>query len=51
VVATLENKRRLIERAIAQRWIVLWGHDRDHPAGRLGYDAKGQPTVTEWVEV
>ena len=46
---TLETKRALFARAIAERWIVVWGHDRDHAAGRLALDADGAPAVSEWV--
>jgi glyoxylase-like metal-dependent hydrolase (beta-lactamase superfamily II) len=46
---TLETKRALFTRAVAERWIVVWGHDRDHVAGRLALDREGQPVVTEHV--
>jgi glyoxylase-like metal-dependent hydrolase (beta-lactamase superfamily II) len=46
---TLETKRSLFRRAIAERWLVLWGHDRDHAGGRLGYDAEGKPEVVEYI--
>jgi glyoxylase-like metal-dependent hydrolase (beta-lactamase superfamily II) len=47
VVGTLETKRRILGRAIDERWLVIFGHDKDLQAGYLGYDAKGQITVTE----
>jgi glyoxylase-like metal-dependent hydrolase (beta-lactamase superfamily II) len=46
---TLETKRALFARAIAERWIVVWGHDRDHAAGRLSVDGGGDVVVSEWV--
>jgi glyoxylase-like metal-dependent hydrolase (beta-lactamase superfamily II) len=47
VVGTLESKRRILGRAIEQRWLVVFGHDKDLSAGYLGYDAKGNITVAE----
>jgi len=48
---TVETKRALFERAIAEDWIVLWGHDRDHAGGRLGVDKEGKPVVRELISV
>lgn len=47
VVGTLESKRRILGRAIDERWLVVFGHDKDLSAGYLGYDAKGNITVVE----
>jgi glyoxylase-like metal-dependent hydrolase (beta-lactamase superfamily II) len=47
VVGTLETKRRTLGRAIDERWLVIFGHDKDLSAGYLGYDAKGNITVAE----
>lgn len=46
---TLETKRALFQRAIAEGWVVIWGHDRDHVAGRLAADANGEPAVADYV--
>jgi glyoxylase-like metal-dependent hydrolase (beta-lactamase superfamily II) len=48
---TLETKRALLGRAVAEGWTVVWGHDRDHVAGRLGWDKDGHPTLAELVEI
>jgi glyoxylase-like metal-dependent hydrolase (beta-lactamase superfamily II) len=48
---TVETKRALFERAIAEDWIVLWGHDRDHHGGRLGLDKDGRPAVREMITI
>lgn len=48
---TLETKRALFARAVSERWIVVWGHDRDHVAGRLALDPHGEPVVAEYVEL
>src|SRR5882724_3885784 len=45
---TVETKRALFERAIAEDWIVLWGHDLEHHGGRLAYDKDGKPFVREF---
>jgi glyoxylase-like metal-dependent hydrolase (beta-lactamase superfamily II) len=47
VVGTLETKRRVLGRAIDERWLVIFGHDKDLQAAYLGYDAKGNITVAE----
>jgi glyoxylase-like metal-dependent hydrolase (beta-lactamase superfamily II) len=47
VVGTLETKRRVLGRAIDERWLVVFGHDKDLQAAYLGYDAKGNITVAE----
>ena len=38
---TVETKRALFTRALDEDWLLLWGHDRDHAAGRLGVDKDG----------
>jgi len=49
VVGTLESKRRVLTKALEDRWLVAFGHDLTIAAGRLGLDAKGQLTVAEPV--
>lgn len=49
VVATLETKRRLLARAVDERWLVVFGHDKDLQSGYLGRDARGQIVVAEPV--
>jgi glyoxylase-like metal-dependent hydrolase (beta-lactamase superfamily II) len=48
---TLETKRALFQRAIEEDWLMVWGHDRDHTAGRLGPDKDGNPVVREFVTI
>ncbi|MSP16071.1 MAG: MBL fold metallo-hydrolase [Myxococcales bacterium] len=50
VTGTIESKRRLLDDAIKDDWLVLFGHDRRHGA-RLGRDAKGQAQVSELVDL
>jgi glyoxylase-like metal-dependent hydrolase (beta-lactamase superfamily II) len=50
VEATLASKKRLLEQALDERWLVLFGHDRQH-GGLLGLDPKGQITVAEFVAI
>jgi glyoxylase-like metal-dependent hydrolase (beta-lactamase superfamily II) len=49
VVGTLETKRSLFARAVAERWLVVFGHDTQTRAGYLGLDDKGQVVVAETV--
>ncbi|MDB4966081.1 MAG: uncharacterized protein JWN44_1770 [Myxococcales bacterium] len=51
VVGTLESKRRILGRAIDERWLVIFGHDKDLQAGYLALDAKGNITVAERVSL
>jgi glyoxylase-like metal-dependent hydrolase (beta-lactamase superfamily II) len=44
-VVTLETKRRLLERMIAGRWIVFWGHDLALRGGTIERAASGAPVV------
>jgi glyoxylase-like metal-dependent hydrolase (beta-lactamase superfamily II) len=48
---TVETKRALFERALAEDWLLLWGHDRDHAGGRLGLDKDGNFAVRELVNI
>jgi glyoxylase-like metal-dependent hydrolase (beta-lactamase superfamily II) len=48
---TLETKRALFARAVAEGWIVVWGHDLEHAAGRLAFDADGLPVVEAYVSL
>jgi glyoxylase-like metal-dependent hydrolase (beta-lactamase superfamily II) len=50
VEATLAAKKDLFSRARAERWLLLFGHDRRHGA-RLAFDDKGQPMAGDPVEV
>ncbi len=51
VVATLETKRHLLTRALEERWLLLFGHDLEAPAGYLKRDARGNFAVGERVSV
>jgi len=46
VVGTLETKRKILGRAIEDKWLVVFGHDAQTHAAHLGYDKKGQIAVT-----
>jgi hypothetical protein len=50
VEGTLASKKRLLQQALDEHWLVLFGHDRQH-GGHLGLDAKGQIAVTEFVKL
>jgi glyoxylase-like metal-dependent hydrolase (beta-lactamase superfamily II) len=48
---TLETKRALLGRAVAEKWTVVWGHDPEHGAGRLTLDGEGQAVVAEFISL
>jgi glyoxylase-like metal-dependent hydrolase (beta-lactamase superfamily II) len=45
----LEEKDELLSRAVAERWILVFGHDPDIPAGRITRDEKGHYALEETV--
>jgi len=51
VVGTLQSKRRLCKQALAERWLLVFGHDTETRAGYLTQDARGQFVVGERVEI
>jgi glyoxylase-like metal-dependent hydrolase (beta-lactamase superfamily II) len=51
VVGTLETKRRLLDRVVNEKWLAVFGHELETPAGYLGLDAKGNAIVTEAVSL
>jgi len=48
---TVETKRALFTRALAEDWLLVWGHDKDHAAGRLGLDKDGAFVVRELIDL
>jgi glyoxylase-like metal-dependent hydrolase (beta-lactamase superfamily II) len=46
---TVETKRALFKRAFEENWLLIWGHDKDSAAGRLGVDRDGNFVVSELV--
>ena len=49
VVGTLQSKRKLLERILAERWLAVFGHELVTPAGYLGADDKGNVIVSSAV--
>jgi glyoxylase-like metal-dependent hydrolase (beta-lactamase superfamily II) len=45
----LAEKDELLSRAVAERWILVFGHDPDVPAGRITRDEKGHYALGETV--
>jgi len=39
-LVTLETKRRILARALAEDWLLLFEHDATYPWGRLQHDGK-----------
>ncbi|HLU66078.1 MAG TPA: MBL fold metallo-hydrolase [Kofleriaceae bacterium] len=50
VEATVASKKRLYERAMEERWLLLFGHDRHHGA-YLELDGRGQPVAGAPVDL
>jgi glyoxylase-like metal-dependent hydrolase (beta-lactamase superfamily II) len=50
VEATLASKKSLYARALAEGWLLLFGHDRRHGA-TLKLDERGEPAVGELVDL
>jgi hypothetical protein len=48
---TVETKRALFTRAVTEDWLVVWGHDKDHAAGRVGVDKDGGFVVRELTSI
>ncbi len=51
VVATLESKRRLLEKAKSEKWLLVFGHETETQAGYLGFDGKNNPIISESVSL
>jgi glyoxylase-like metal-dependent hydrolase (beta-lactamase superfamily II) len=39
----IEERKRFLRRAIAERWLVLFTHDHHHPMGYLRWNERGKP--------
>ena len=39
----IEEKKKFLARAIAERWLVVFPHDHQLPAAYLRWDEKGKP--------
>jgi len=48
---TVETKRDLFTRALAEDWLLLWGHDPDHMGGRLGVGKDGAFVIRELATI
>ena len=42
-LASIEQRKRFLSRAIPERWLVLFTHDHHHPMGYVEWGAKGKP--------
>ena len=43
----IEQRKRFLARAVAERWIVLFPHDHQIPAAYLAWNERGRPVVEE----
>jgi hypothetical protein len=41
----IEQRKRFLERAIPERWLVLFTHDHQVPAAYVEWNDKGKPVV------
>ena len=46
-LVTLETKRRLLERAAKEEWLVIFEHDATTAWGRVGHDGKSYTFLGE----
>lgn len=46
---SMKEKREFLEMAVAGSWIVVFEHDPEIHAGRIGFDERGRPFLTEKV--
>jgi glyoxylase-like metal-dependent hydrolase (beta-lactamase superfamily II) len=44
-VETIAQRKRFYQRAIPERWFVLFTHDHETPMARIGLNEKGKPVV------
>ena len=45
-LASIEEKKRFLNRAIAEQWLVLFTHDHHMPMGYLSWNERGKPMIT-----
>jgi glyoxylase-like metal-dependent hydrolase (beta-lactamase superfamily II) len=45
-VRCIEERKRFLQRAIPEEWVVLFTHDHHTPAARVGLNEKGKPVAT-----
>ncbi len=44
-LTSIEERKRLLGRAIPEKWLVLFTHDHHHPMGYLELDRRGKPQL------
>ena len=44
-VKTISERKRFYQRAIPEKWLVLFTHDHETPMARIGVNEKGKPVV------
>ncbi len=48
---TVAEKQAFLEKAVAEDWLVVFSHDKDTAAGRIGVDSKGRFELREVVQI
>ena len=46
----IEERKRIVGRAIAEKWLVLFTHDHHTPAGTISLNSKSKPAVTPFAQ-
>jgi glyoxylase-like metal-dependent hydrolase (beta-lactamase superfamily II) len=44
-VETIAQRKRFYQRAIPEKWLVLFTHDHETPMGHIGLNEKGKPVI------
>lgn len=47
----LVEKANFLQQAVENRWIVVFEHDPDTPAGRIAFDERGRPFISEKISL
>jgi hypothetical protein len=42
---TIAQRKRFYQRAIPEKWLVLFTHDHQTPAAHIGLNERGKPVV------
>jgi len=50
-MVTLEDKKRLLPQAADEKWMLVFEHDRDFPAGRVIVNEKGQFSRSDSIDI
>lgn len=46
-LTTIEERKRFLERAVPDEWLILFTHDHDHPMGTIRLDERSKPRLVD----